>query len=159
MSLRIETILHPTDFSVCSQLAFQLACSLAREQAARLILLHVAVPPVVIYNEQGELLPPPEDYRGSAEEQLFKLQPHDPKIRAEYRMEEGQVASTIIRVAEEVKADLIVMGTLGRTGLDRWLIGSVARSVIRKAHCPVLTVKAPQEILPNASTQEPGNTG
>lgn len=60
MSSQVETILHPTDFSAHSQLALELACSLAREQTARLVLLHVAVPPVVIYKEQGELLPRPK---------------------------------------------------------------------------------------------------
>ena len=156
MSPHFETILHPTDFSAHSQLALELACSLAREQTARLVLLHVAVPPVVIYNEQGELLPRPKDYRSAAEDQLFKLQIPDTNIRTEYRIEEGEATAAIIRVANEVKADLIVMGTQGRTGLDRLLIGSVARSVMRKAHCPVLTVKVPQrqEIVPQSASAQ-----
>jgi universal stress protein A len=56
---------------------------------------------------------------------------------------EGDPAEMILRVAEEVHADLIVMGTHGRTGLSRLLMGSVAEQVVRRAPCPVLTMKAP----------------
>jgi hypothetical protein len=58
-------------------------------------------------------------------------------------MEKGDPAEEILRVAEETKCDLIMIGTHGRTGLGRLLMGSVAEQVVRKAHCPVLTVKAP----------------
>jgi nucleotide-binding universal stress UspA family protein len=56
---------------------------------------------------------------------------------------EGDPAAEIIRAAQETGAELIVMGTHGRTGLQRLLMGSVAEQVLRKASCPVLTVKAP----------------
>jgi hypothetical protein len=65
--------------------------------------------------------------------------------RAERRLEEGDAVTEILRVAEEAPADLIVLGTHGRTGLARLLMGSVAEQVVRRAPCPVLTVKAPLE--------------
>jgi nucleotide-binding universal stress UspA family protein len=61
----------------------------------------------------------------------------------ERRLEEGLAVTEVLRVAQEVNADLIVMGTHGRTGLARLLMGSVAEQVLRKALCPVLTVKTP----------------
>ena len=141
----VSTILHPTDFSEHSDFAFQLACSLTRNYGARLVIVHVAMPPVVIYDEKGLLLPHLKDYRESAKEKLSQLCSPDDKVLVEHRLEEeGEVASIILRVAAETKANLIVMGTLGRTGLDRLLFGSVAREVMRKAPCPVLTVRVPK---------------
>jgi nucleotide-binding universal stress UspA family protein len=138
----IRTILHPTDFSPHSEAAFQVAYALAREQGARLIALHVAVPPVVMYDEKGALLPKTKDYREVAKETLATLLA--PGIKLEQRIEEGEVGVAILRTADEIKADFIVMGTQGRTGLDRLLIGSVASDVLRKASCPVVTVRVPR---------------
>jgi nucleotide-binding universal stress UspA family protein len=61
----------------------------------------------------------------------------------EYHLEAGDPATEILRVAREVPCDLIVLGTHGRTGLTRLVLGSVAEEVLRKAPCSVLTVKAP----------------
>jgi nucleotide-binding universal stress UspA family protein len=61
----------------------------------------------------------------------------------ETRLLEGEPARTIVDLAREAGADLIVLGSHGRTGLDRLLMGSVAEHVVRKAGCPVLTVKSP----------------
>jgi len=64
-------------------------------------------------------------------------------VRAERRLAEGDAVEETLRVAQEANADLIVMGTHGWTGLGRLLMGSVAEQVVRRASCPVLTVKAP----------------
>jgi universal stress protein A len=140
--LAIQTILHPTDFSERSEHAFWLACALARDYGARLIVLHVADAPVVAYGE-GVAPPDPEELRAAAQEQLDRLQALHANIRAEHRVEEGDAVVEILRVAQEAHADLIVMGTHGRTGLWRLLMGSVAEQVVRQAVCPVLTVKTP----------------
>jgi nucleotide-binding universal stress UspA family protein len=66
-----------------------------------------------------------------------------PGVEAERRLEEGDPVEAILRVAEEIGADLIVMGTHGRTGLSRLFMGSVAEQVLRRAPCPVLTLKSP----------------
>jgi len=140
--LAVNTILHPTDFSERSQYAFWLACSLARDYGARLVVLHVAVP-AVVYGEGVVVPPSPEELRAATQEQLDRLQAPRADVRAERRLAEGDAVEEILRVAKEANADLIVMGTHGRTGLGRLLMGSVAEQVVRRASCPVLTVKAP----------------
>jgi nucleotide-binding universal stress UspA family protein len=149
--LPFRTILHPTDFSEPSQRALQLACSLARDQGARLVLVHVAARPAAVYGE-AILIPEPEDYLKPLKRQLDQLPVPDSTVAVERRLEEGDAVPDILRVAQETGADLIVMGTHGRTGLGRLLMGSVAEQVVRKAPCPVLTVKTP---LPDAGTQPP----
>jgi nucleotide-binding universal stress UspA family protein len=140
---RIQTILHPTDFSEPSRYAFETACALARDYHARLVLMHV-VPPYIA--AEVYIPPPPEDYREKVWEEFRELQARDPKVR-ELRVEtlirEGDPAAEILRLARETNPDLIVMGTHGRTGLRRVLMGSVAEKVLRRAPCPVLTVKGP----------------
>jgi nucleotide-binding universal stress UspA family protein len=140
--LPIHTILHPTDFSDRSDRALILACALARDYGARLIVLHVAPLPTLVYAE-GVVPPDPELTLGAAREQLNRLTVPDANVRAERRFEQGDPAAGILRVARELPADLIVMGTHGRTGLRRLLMGSVAEQVVRQAPCPVLTVTAP----------------
>jgi nucleotide-binding universal stress UspA family protein len=142
--LSIQTIMHPTDFSERSEYAFRLACSLARDHGARLIVLHVVPPPQSVGYDEMPLTPPlSPDYKGQLEDKLRQFQSVDPKLRIDWRLEEGFAADEILGTAQEAKADLIVMGTHGRTGLGRLLMGSVAEQVVRKAACPVLTVKAP----------------
>lgn len=143
--LAIKTILHPTDFSEQSAYAFQMACSLARDHGAALIIVHVVELHVLIY-ANGVVVLPPDAYGPPKEEllaRLHQLLPRDPKVRVEHRLTEGEAASEILRLADETKCELVVMGTHGRTGLGRFLMGSVAEQVVRKAACPVLTVKTP----------------
>ncbi len=140
--LAIQTILHPTDFSASSDGAFQLTCALARDYGARVVVLHVWVPPVIVYGE-GVVPPVPEEYQAESREKLERVQSQDPKVALEHRFVEGDAATEILRQAGETKADLIVMGTHGRKGLTRFLMGSVAEQVVRRAPCPVVTVKTP----------------
>jgi nucleotide-binding universal stress UspA family protein len=139
--LALRTILHPTDFSPLASRAFDVACSLALDYKARLVLLHVHEPPTPM----GELVPaePAEIH------QLLLRDLHDlktpPGIDVDYRLETGAVAERVLGAAAETRCDLIVIGTHGRGGLGRLLLGSVTESVLRKATCMVLTVKgAPQ---------------
>jgi nucleotide-binding universal stress UspA family protein len=140
-----QTILHPTDFSASARQAFDLACSLARDGRARLIVLHVLPHPVVLPG--GVMMapppPPPVEERAAARKQLEGVRPDDPSVRVEHRLEEGDPVTAILAVAAEVSCDLIAMGTHGRSGLDRLLMGSVAEMVLRQAPCPVLTVRTP----------------
>ena len=140
--LAIQTILHPTDFSERSGFAFRLACSLARDYGARLVDLHVAEPPTAVAAE-GVLMPPPTIDLEPLRERLQQLRQEDQKVLVEHILVQGGAAEEILQVAQERKCDLIVMGTHGRTGLGRLLMGSVAEQVVRKASCPVLTVKTP----------------
>ena len=84
-----------------------------------------------------------EGYRDELRARLQTLQSGEPGVPVEYRLEAGDPATEVLRVAREVPCDLIVLGTHGRTGLTRLVLGSVAEEVLRKAPCPVLTVKAP----------------
>lgn len=149
--LPVQTILHPTDFSERSAYAFQLACSLARDYRARLVLLHVKPFPIasIAYGELAPLPPEPPDLRKTLLEQLRQLRPPD-NVSVEHHLIEGDPAREILRLAQETKCDLIVMSTHGRTGLGRLLMGSVAEEVLRKASCPVLTVKTPLPEAPSA---------
>jgi nucleotide-binding universal stress UspA family protein len=141
--LAIKSILFPTDFSERSEVAFRLACSLARDHGARLIVLHVVAPPQTVAYEAMPMLPAyPPGYREELETRLRSLKA-PAGVAVDYRLEEGFAAAEIVTLAAEASADLIVMGTHGRTGLGRLLLGSVAEQVLRKAKCPVLTVKAP----------------
>jgi nucleotide-binding universal stress UspA family protein len=142
--LPVRTILHPTDFSRPAQAACEVAAALARDCRARLVVLHVTRPPLASLG--GMPAPPPlpvEFDREGLEEQLRRVGAAGPADRPECRLEYGEPAAGILRVASECAADLIVVGTHGRTGLGRLLMGSVAEQVVRKAPCPVVTVKAP----------------
>src|SRR5439155_9282380 len=133
--LPIRTILHPTDFSDRSAHALRLAGALARDYGARLVVLHVAEMPVVAYGEG--VIPPldPEDAVRVARQQLELLEAPVTGTPAERRLEVGDPVETILDVAHALPADLIVMGTHGRTGLRRLLMGSVAEQIVRRATC------------------------
>jgi nucleotide-binding universal stress UspA family protein len=81
---------------------------------------------------------------------LVAVVPTDPSIRFEHKLLEGDPATTIVQTAEDENADFIVIGTHGRTGLTRLLMGSVAEAVVRRAKCPVLTIKQPASVAAHA---------
>jgi universal stress protein A len=138
----VRTILHPTDFSEQSEMAFRMACALARDYNARLVFLHVVAPPVIVFGE-GVLPIDPTDYRRGADEGLAQLAARAAWAETESRLAEGDPVTEILASARDCQADLIVMGTHGRTALAHLLMGSIAEKVVRRASCPVLTVKAP----------------
>jgi universal stress protein A len=134
-----RTILCPTDFSRTAALALELAAALARHGPARLVILHVAQPPVVMYDERGQPLPRAQDYREAAWRQLMNLAIADGLV-VERRVAEGEASAAILRSAKALTAELIVLGTHGRTGLERLIVGSVAADVTKRAPCPVALV-------------------
>jgi nucleotide-binding universal stress UspA family protein len=139
-----RTILHPTDFSTNSQTAFETACSLAHERGARLVILHVVPPPMSKLGGTYALPPGPEEIDLSGPQcQLSAIKPTDTTITVDRRLKVGDPVQVILATADETGCGLIVLGTHGRTGLGRLLMGSVAEQVVRKANCPVLTVKQP----------------
>lgn len=137
--LPVHTILFPTDLSENARQAFPLACSLARDCGARIVVLYVMPPP--LGHEKLEAWRDPEEYYAPAWHALRGTQALDKNVRVEHRLEEGDASRRILEVADEIQAGLIVMGTHGRTGLGRLLLGSVAEQVLRKAACLVLTVR------------------
>ena len=149
--LPIHTILHPTDYSDLSRPAFEEACQMARECGAKLVVCHVA-PPTLVAVGEGMVVEIPSEETEQMTARLEQVKPDDPLVRVSHRFARGDAADEIVRLAEEVNADLIVMGTHGRGGLSRLLLGSVAEAVMRTAPCPVLTVKAP---VPDKEAEKP----
>lgn len=149
--LPCHTILHPTDFSERCALAFDLACSLAREARARLIVVHVA-PNVAVAGELVTVPAKPADVWRTLQEQLANLRSPDADVHVEPHLREGDPAAEILRAARDFQCDLIVMGTHGRSGLSRLMLGSVAEQVLRRASCLVLLVKQPALAAATAPT-------
>jgi nucleotide-binding universal stress UspA family protein len=112
-----------------------------------LVVLHVVLPPLG-HEEVVERRDPQAYYEGLRQE-LRRLQAPQANVHIEHRLEEGDPVTQILRVAEETKSGLIILGTHGRTGIRRVLMGSVAERVLRTANCPVLTVKT-QLVQPRA---------
>lgn len=140
--LSINTILHPTDFSSSACSAFELVCSLASQHQAKLLLVHVISPsvsPPVPYKNAaiGNI----EEDAELAYERLEEMRTAKSQLKIEYLLAEGQPATEIVRIARETDADLIVMGTHGRTGLEHMVMGSVAEHVTREAPCRVIAVR------------------
>lgn len=137
--LRIRTMLFPTDFSPAADHALEVARSLARDHEARLILLHsvTSVPAAEVYIHETEM----ELLKSDARAQLQKLADRITDVPVEIHIPYGDPGHCIVAAAEELSADLIVMGTHGRGGLRRLLLGSVAEQVLRHAPCPVLAIK------------------
>jgi nucleotide-binding universal stress UspA family protein len=151
----IRTILFPTDSSECSDYAFGLVSSLARDHSANLIVLHVATPPqAVSFGELSRMLQQGSGYRHELEEKLRRFQIPDPKVHVDYWLEEGNPTTETLHAAAKNHFDLIVLGTHGRSGIGRVLSGSVAEHVVRKASCPVGTVKAPLLSTPDHRTRK-----
>ena len=144
---RIQKILFATDFSEPAQKAQQYAGELAERLNAELHALNVVVPvavpalgaPSVGYIEDAALV---EELQENARRDMEGL--FDEKWKAAHRyvvaVSVGTPVFEILRYAKEQDINLIVLGTLGRTGLSHLLLGSVAENVVRKAHCPVLIV-------------------
>ena len=138
--MEIQKILFPTDYSHTGDAALSLAASLARERGASLLILHVEEPPAA-YGGGEMYYGIPEPAREDLLDMLEQVKPPGDPVECERRLVTGDPASTIANLAEEEGVDLIVMGTHGRTGLMRLLMGSVAEAVVRQAKCPVLTFK------------------
>jgi nucleotide-binding universal stress UspA family protein len=144
----IKTILCPTDFSASSRAALDVALALAKVLGARLHLVHVQQLPYIGFDDSMgmasmsvELL---TQLRVRADQQLeAQLELcRAAQVEADVEQVDGVPHHRIVELAEG--ADLVVMGTHGRTGLPRLMIGSVAERVIRLAKCPVLTVPTPE---------------
>jgi universal stress protein A len=139
--MNAHKILFPTDFSTLGQTALEMATSLARDRGAKLLIVHVEEPPVA-YGGGEMYYGIDEPNRDELKKMLDEVVPTDPAVGYEHRLMIGSPASAIVHLAEKEGVDMIVMPTHGRTGLLRVLMGSVAEEVVRKAKCPVLTVKA-----------------
>ena len=135
--IHITKILYPTDFSSYSNQAYFHAVALAEKHNASLTIMYVYSPASGRPGERGE----DQDYW---RDQLEQIRPVDSRIPVHHVFLEGDPATEIVRYAIDAGINLIVMGTHGRTGLERLLMGSVAEKVMREAPCSVLVVKLPK---------------
>lgn len=144
---RVRRILFASDLSKASSKAFATAVALAKTNRANLTILHILVPFMPVVPEQyiggATLEQLNADSRRWAQRQLAKLteKAKAAGVRAVSVMVEGEPARQIVRAARSKRADLVVVGTHGRTGFNRFFVGSVAQRVVVTAPCPVVTVR------------------
>jgi len=145
---RLHRIVHATDFSDASRPAFRTAVDLARRERAALLLLHVLTPPSPFTPVGGKA---PSSYlallaaaRRDARRRLAAALGRARAVgaRARARLVEGGAVEEVLKVDRRWRPDLIVIGTHGRSGVRRFLMGSVAEHVARRASHPVLTVRS-----------------
>ena len=145
--IEIKRILCPVDFSEFSQRAVEHAVAIAGWYDATVTLLHVRAL-VPIAPAVPEMLPPmtltPDD-REELRAALSRFVPDGTAVPFERDVVEGHAASEIVAHANAMRSDLVVLGTRGRTGFERLLLGSVTERVLRKAPCPVLSVPGPAD--------------
>lgn len=144
----IRTILVPVDFSTCSLLVTRQAAGLAAQLGARLVLLHVAELPAGLSPDARVR---PDGVPQAASDLVvddsrallvrFADAGREAGIGVDEVVELGPVVPTILAVADRVGADLIVMGTHGRQGLARLVLGSIAEGVTHRAHVPVMLIR------------------
>jgi nucleotide-binding universal stress UspA family protein len=140
--IRIDRILCPTDFSECSERALHQAIPVARYYQAGLTALHVIAPvagPTHLDYVNPALLDPKAREHATDTLDKFVAPARAAGVRVGTMVRDGGPAREILAAAEALPADLIVMGTHGRSGFNRLMLGSVAEKVLRKASCPVLT--------------------
>jgi nucleotide-binding universal stress UspA family protein len=143
----IRRILHPSDFSPASRAAFAKAVVLARANRAELIVAHVLVPALPMVADGYVAAKAYRDLEAAARRQgqrrLATLVARAKRagVRARALLLDGAAAERIVGAARSRRADMIVIGTHGRTGLARVMLGSVAGRVVSQARCPVLTVR------------------
>jgi len=144
--INFRKILHPTDFSDNSKEAWRYALGMAEKFGAEIILAHVVerfeYAPPEYYMSATELSSEIEHRIQESQKYLDKMAAEAKGAKIQVMVVEGKPFVEIIRLAKEQGADLIVLGTHGRSGLAHILIGSTAEKVVRKATCPVLTIRA-----------------
>ena len=146
-------ILVAVDFESCSETAVITAADLARAKGGRVFLLH-AIAPVAGVPWDTPIAPTPgavavalsDHLETRAREGLHRLQRLAGDVWVDTDVRFGHPVETILSVAEEVGADLIVLGTHGRKGVTRWLLGSVAEAVLRRSEVPVMTVRHSEHV-------------
>jgi nucleotide-binding universal stress UspA family protein len=144
-----KRICCPIDFSDASRAAMEVAADLSRRTGASLVLLHAYPIPGYTFPDGSVVASPKmmQDLADEAERHLeeWRAQAETlvgaPRVSAQKAI--GEPAAEIVSFARSSGVDLVVVGTHGRTGLEHALMGSVAERVVRRAHCPVLTVRPP----------------
>ena len=145
MQITIQNILCPVDFSASGEYAFQYAIAIARRHEAAIELLHVMESSTYSQDAVDEGGKTYEDKLRGRLRDIAALAAAD--ITIETNLVAGVPYIEIVKRANALPADLIVIGTHGRTGMKHLLIGSVADKVVRTASCPVCIVRHPDHVM------------
>jgi universal stress protein A len=153
--MAITKILMPVDYSETSREAVAYACYVAKGLGAELDVVHVWDKPSYVADNVVVARPGQpskslgEMIRENAEAEMQEFLQDcrvPPEVRVSHHLESGEPASTILRVADQIGAGLVVVGTHGRTGVRHLLLGSIAEKLVRGAKVPVLTVPPPERL-------------
>lgn len=155
--IKLQNILCPVDFFPASERAFEYAVALARNYDARLHLLHVV----------SAVMPSSYEFQLNTPEMLNQLEDHakakmaelsktaaDHGLKVEVDTHVGEIVEGLEDAVRDAHADLVVMGTHGRRGFERWFLGSVAERMLRRSTAPVLTISStatPVKVPPDVS--------
>jgi nucleotide-binding universal stress UspA family protein len=151
IAMNVKHILCPVDFSEHGEAAISYATSLAKEYNAELHFVHVFEEPHAYVDGGFASAPLPAIDLDEEKAKLDLVEPASPDVAYRRKMIVGRPSEELVKYAAEESIDLIIMGTHGRTGLGRLLMGSVAESIVRKATCPVLTIRQPTAKLQESS--------
>ena len=146
MLMTFKKIVCPTDFSEASRLAIDVAADLAARDHGELRLVHIVEVEPLVSTDPNVVMAVPQfeqTLHADVQRQLDALAACVKTANVTTMIGHGDPGNEIVRLAQEEGADLIVMPTHGRTGLDHVVFGSVAEKVVRHAHRPVLTIPAP----------------
>ena len=144
--MNVQNILCPIDYSEYSNAILEYASKLAKETDAELHIIHVFDDTTPYENGMGIPTLSAADIQ-EQKQALEKVVPKDKGVRYVHQLVRGWPSDGILHYCENNPIDLIVMGTHGRKGVSRMLMGSVAEAVMRRADCPVLTIRAPIKTL------------
>lgn len=150
----INRILIAVEDSPYSELAVNYGVLLAHNLGSKIILVHADEIPIAssytadpLLNESPAMIPELMNIQEEASKNLFKrlIEQHGKKVEISTYTRIGRAQDEILAVAEECNADLIILGTHGRTGFDHFISGSVSESVARRSKCPVLIIPNPEK--------------
>lgn len=145
--ITIKSILCPLDFSDASKNAFRYACEFAVSMGSKIHLLHVVEPRPIAADMTLTYIPVEEDLETAAREDIEPLarEAREKGIDVQVEVVIGIPVEVILQQIVDSDASMLIMGSHGKTGLSRLLMGSVAEGVVRKAKVPVLIVKADEK--------------
>lgn len=147
-----DVILHPTDFSEESDQAFQLACNMVRDQFASLVVVHVLPPESCDHGKSpAEIADDPGPAIRNCRDQFARMRSKAPDIPVSFRIVSGNAVGSILNVAHEEKAELIVIASHRHSQFHLQVHGSVAEGILRQSHCPVVVLRQPTPSLSHHS--------
>ena len=162
----LNRILVPVDFSACSRAALDYAAFVARPFHASIDVLHVWEPPRPLWwegvypidsGETQRLVAFESSEAGREMKAFLRHLEEDEGLCTRGRLESGDPYRTILAVARDDRYDLLVMGTHGRTGMSHLILGSLAEAVVRRAPCPVVTVRTTDPPLAWRAKHDPAH--